>query len=320
MSRTQDIHTQDIRNGNAFCGPTFCGRACSRFIVALGLVSAAACGSTTSTKVSSSSSRGASVSSIKSTIAAPGTTSAAPGAATKSGFEQAKWSSGVTISFSDGTITFKSNGIPNHLRQQQYALPNAGVRIPSASTAYAADDPTVAQTYQFTITTNPKKASTTTSASLGTIGVMISGAALFNPYEGDGATVATSSNFTVKDAVGKDVAFLDSCSGHPTPMGQYHYHALPSCITATIDTSDGPSHILGIAFDGFPIYGDHDISGKIITAGQLDSCNGINSATPEFPKGTYHYVLLNTTDASSSIKCFSGTVDASLVHLMPGMP
>jgi hypothetical protein len=98
-------------------------------------------------------------------------------------------------------------------------------------------------------------------------------------------------------------------------MGAYHYHGLPSCVTATVDTAGGPSHLIGVAFDGFPIYGDKDINGKQITADQLDACNGITSPTPEFPDGIYHYVLLDTADASSSIKCFSGTVDSSLTRM-----
>jgi YHYH protein len=108
---------------------------------------------------------------------------------------------------------------------------------------------------------------------------------------------------------------------HPTPMGQYHYHALPKCITARIDRPTGASHILGIAFDGFPIYGDRDIKGKKIAASKLDKCNGVTSATPEFPKGIYRYVLLDTTTSRSSIRCFRGEVDSSLTKMagMPGM-
>ena len=58
-----------------------------------------------------------------------------------------------------------------------------------------------------------------------------------------------------------------------------------------------------------------------LTAAQLDSCNGITSPTPEFPKGIYHYVLLSAADSTSSIRCFTGTVDASLTTMsnMPGM-
>lgn len=226
---------------------------------------------------------------------------------TKSGLQLARWAPNVKVTYKDRTITFKSNGIPNHARQKEYAVPNDGARVPSASTAHATADPTVGQSYSFTFSTNPKKASKTTIAGQGPIGVLISGAVLFNPYEGDGSTVAMSSNFTVKGSGGNKVAFLDSCNGHPTPRGQYHYHGLPTCITSTIDAVKGPSHLLGIAFDGFPIYGDHDVKGKVITSKQLDLCNGITSATPEFPKGIYHYVLLNVADSRSSINCFSGS-------------
>jgi hypothetical protein len=216
-------------------------------------------------------------------------------------------------------MTYVSNGIPNHTRQAQYALPNAGVRVPSAATAYAGADPTVAQSYSYAIPLTPTKASSPTSTSLGTIGVMISGAALYNPYEGDGSTVAMASNFTVKNSAGLDVAFLDSCNGHPTPMGAYHYHALPPCVTATVDVAGGPSHIIGVAFDGYPIYGDRDINGKQLTAADLDQCSGITSATPEFPTGAYHYVLLQTTTSSSSIRCFTGKVTITASMSMVGM-
>lgn len=46
---------------------------------------------------------------------------------------------------------------------------------------------------------------------------MTSGATLFNPYEGDGKTVATKSNLVVTGSDGSNVSFLDSCCRHPTP-------------------------------------------------------------------------------------------------------
>ena len=41
----------------------------------------------------------------------------------------------------------------------------------------------------------------------------------------------------------------------------------------------------------------------------------------EFPAGVYHYVLLDVADSTSSIRCFSGVVDTSLVSMggMGGM-
>jgi len=257
------------------------------------------------------------------TAADSSTTDSSAAGSTADGLMLASWGDNVSVSFADGTLRFVSDGLPDHERQAEYAVPTAGVQVPDASSAVAMADPTVAQNYDFTITTTPVLADEPTSTSLGTIGVMISGAALFNPYEGDGSTVATASNFTVTNASGQSVAFLDDCNGHPTPMGSYHYHALPTCITETIDDEGGASHILGVAFDGFPIYGDRALDGSQLTADDLDECSGIFSATPEFPDGIYHYVLLDTADSTSSIRCFSGVVDESLTQSagggMPGM-
>jgi hypothetical protein len=254
------------------------------------------------------------------TISNPTTasTAAASGPVTTDGVKAAKWGNNVQLSYSGNNFTFVSNGIPNHARPAEYVLPKPNARVPNATTAYVGADPTTAQNYNFTIPLNPTKSAKPTSTSLGPIGVMISGAVLFNPYEGDGKSVATLDNFTLKNSKGQDVGFLDSCNGHPTPrMHDYHYHALPTCITQVVDKQDGPSHLIGVAFDGFLIYGDRAMNGSKITATQLDACNGITSATPEFPQGVYHYVLLNTKDSTSSIRCFSGT--SSVTRRMPGM-
>jgi hypothetical protein len=149
---------------------------------------------------------------------------------------------------------------------------------------------------------------------------MISGAVLYNPYEGDNKTPAMANNFTITDANGITASFVDKCAGHPIPMqGAYHYHGLSSCVTAKVDAAGKASHVIGFALDGFPIYGDRDIKGKQLTAKNLDQCNGIYSATPEFPKGIYHYVLLGTADVRSSIACFHGVVDSSQIQAMPNM-
>lgn len=281
--------------------------------VAIALI-ASACGSSTSSSSPSTSST-----SPSSSTTTDGSTGSSTDLTTE--FKKAKWATGVTVTYANGKLRFVSNGIPDHKRNSEYAIPKGGVRVPTAATAVATADPTVAQSYDVSISLSPTKAASTTSTSLGIIGYMISGATLFNPYEGDGTTVATASNFSVKNASGQTVWFLDDCAGHPTPMGQYHYHALPKCVTASVDTTDGPSHIIGIALDGYPIYGNRDAEGDEVKTADLDECNGITSATPEFPNGTYHYVLLNTADSTSSIRCFAGVVDQSLAssQAMPGM-
>jgi len=240
--------------------------------------------------------------------------------ATSSAIKGAKWNPTVKLTYSKSSVLMQPTGIPNHARDAYYAVPNAGVVVPDATTANIIKDPTKAQTYNFTIPTTPKYSSKVTNTSLGSIGVMISGAVLYNPFEGDGKSVAMANNFTITDASGITASFVDKCAGHPIPdSGAYHYHGLSTCVTAKVDKVAKPSHVIGFALDGFPIYGDRDIYGKQITAKNLDQCNGINSATPEFPKGIYHYVLLGTADARSSIACFHGKVDASQIQPMPPM-
>jgi hypothetical protein len=239
---------------------------------------------------------------------------------TVSALKNAQWNPTVKLTYSMSSVIMQPNGIPNHSRDTYYAVPKAGVIVPDATSANIIADPTKAQTYKFTIPTNPKYANVVTATSLGSIGVMVSGAVLYNPFEGDGKTVAMANNFTITNGAGITASFVDKCAGHPTPdIGAYHYHGLPNCVTAKVDKVGKASHIIGFALDGFPIYGDRDIKGKQITAKNLDQCNGISSATPEFPKGIYHYVLLGTADARSSIACFHGEVDASQIQAMPPM-
>jgi YHYH protein len=80
-------------------------------------------------------------------------------------------------------------------------------------------------------------------------------------------------------------------------------------LAAQVDAVGGPSHLVGVAAEGFPVYGDKDIHGATVMLAQLDACNGITSATPEFPGGVYHYVLpTGVTGFQSSLRCYSGTV------------
>jgi hypothetical protein len=240
---------------------------------------------------------------------------------TVSAVKKAKWNPTVKLTYSKNAVIMQPNGIPNHTRDAYYAVPiSQEIVVPDASTSKIVKDPTKAQTYKFTIPTSPKYSSKTTTTSLGSIGVMISGAVLYNPYEGDGKTVAMASNFTITNKNGITASFVDKCAGHPTPnMGAYHYHGLPNCVTSQVDQPSKPSHIIGFALDGFPIYGDRDIKGKNVLVNSLDKCNGIYSATPEFPNGIYHYVLLGSADARSSISCFHGEVDRTQVQAMPPM-
>lgn len=230
------------------------------------------------------------------------------------------WGPAIKTSFVANSMTISTTDIPNHKRDTYYAVPNSPADVPNASNAHIMKDPTKVQSLSFSIPTKPVYTSKVTDTPLGSIGVMISGSVLFNPYEGDGKTIAMSSNFSITNTDGTKVWFIDHCSGHPAPMmGMYHYHAGSSCVIDQVDTKTGPSHLIGIALDGFPIYGPRDIKGKTVPVKALDKCNGIKSPTPEFPQGIYHYVLPRTTDATSSIRCFHGVVDSKQIMQMPPM-
>ncbi|MHA7773230.1 YHYH protein [Roseibium sp. M-1] len=143
---------------------------------------------------------------------------------------------------------------------------------------------------------------------------------------------------------------LDKYNAHVQPDGTYHYHGIPTGVLADTGGKSVPA-LLGFAADGFPIYGPYGYSnpqgqsamkklkssyrvksgnrkggpggrynGKftedwayVAGAGDLDQCNGRFAATPEYPDGTYHYVL---TDAFPFIpRCWMGNPDNSFLRL-----
>jgi hypothetical protein len=240
-------------------------------------------------------------------------------------YKAASWSSATTVSFpSDCTMDFTTTGVPPfhndyYLAPVNSQYPTVVATLPVTGTEVSVQPYTSAGISSNSVTVNicPVKATTTTTAGLGAIGYTLSGEALYNPYEADASTPALEDNasytFTDGNGVQQTASFIDQCNSHSNGH-QWHLHAVPVCLTATVDGATGPSHLLGFAFDGFPVYGGRDLNGNVIQVSQLDSCNGITSATPEFPNGAYHYVLpIGVTGKQSSINCFAGTVSESMM-------
>jgi hypothetical protein len=250
-------------------------------------------------------------------LAAPAA-AGAKGADTTKAYKKTGWGDNVRVTFDKDahTLRYRSDGLPNHELLPQYAVPNPGVVVPDETNSHieTADEAIKEQRYDFPITTRPRKADTRTVIKTGPVGLMISGAMTYNPFEGDGETVAAASNFTLTNDEGEEVPFVDGCSGHPAPrpLSAYHYHALSRCLTRQVDRKKKPSHIEGVAFDGFPIYGNRDVDGNKVKPSELDGCNGIRSPTPEFPDGIYHYVMLPVKTEQSSIRCLKGKVPEAL--------
>ncbi len=241
----------------------------------------------------------------------------------------------LTVSFpSSCSMTVTGTGVP-YQHQVYYLAPTgtggttvatspSGIAlqlIAYAGTGLSTDVTAVSGTFNIC----PTKASSTTATGGGPIGLIFSGTVLFDAYEATttvalGDNVSYTFNSTACGGTTCTASFIDPCNQHTagtTSGSTWHYHGVPTCWTSKVDGTSGPSHIIGIALDGYPIYGGYDINGNAVSAASLDACNGITSATPEFPSGAYHYVLpVNTTTKQSSINCYTGTVDATLAQLM----
>jgi hypothetical protein len=236
----------------------------------------------------------------------------------------------ATVTFPTScTMTVTATGIPPY-HDPYYLAPSSsasvtGVVATTASglqltvTPYSAASITSSTN---TINICPTKANSTTSTNMGPIGFDTAGEFLYNAFEAT-STPALGDNVSYNYTTGGmtyTASFIDKCNSHATPvtMGYtWHLHGVPLCLTSSVGSLGTPSHIIGIALDGYPVYGGYDNTGAQIQVSQLDACNGITSATPEFPNGAYHYVLpVGVTTKYSSMNCYTGTVSGTLMAEM----
>jgi hypothetical protein len=138
------------------------------------------------------------------------------------------------------------------------------------------------------------------------IGILLSGAALFNALDGPG-----------RDAVAHETQ--DSCQGHPERSSTYHYHNVTSCLPDTT-TEDGHSALVGYALDGFGIFGHRDVGGKVLTSADLDECHGHTHEIEWDGKKVVIYHYHATWDFPYSIGCMRGAYDPRLVMALAGNP
>lgn len=251
-------------------------------------------------------------------------------------YQRAAWAKGMAVSFPDAcSMSVWPNARPSHAVDAAYLMPIAATGGEQQARAVARtgvsgmalevsplDGLAAHAPMQFNVC--PTKAAAPTAINAGAIGVMISGATLFGATEVRGSRATALRDNTAyawKDRAGlKRVArFVDLCNGHPTPgyAGSiYHYHGHSDCVTGLVDRDKGPSHLIGVALDGFPIYGDRDLDGYTVDPQSLDACNGIHSPTPEFPQGIYHYVLpAGVTQQHAAMRCYSGAVSREALAL-----
>jgi hypothetical protein len=255
--------------------------------------------------------------------------------------KRVKWASNVAVSFADGSWTFTSDGVPaSNFVATDYAVPANPLDVSATgATIHPSASILQDQNYDYTLPLVPRYSTTVTETNQGPIGIMLDGAALYNPFEANHSTVATADNF-IASQNGVSASFLDDCDGHPGPGGQYHYHGLPECLvsyatggspvvqsatsmtggaTSAVDEDNAASKrpvILGFAFDGYGIYDNVATNGKTVPVSALDACNGIFSPVPGYPHGVYHYVLENVKGVRSSIGCYHGVVSSAYTQAL----
>jgi len=222
----------------------------------------------------------------------------------------------------------KSNGIPDHITGR---FPNSG--NPNRISE---------QDYEFRVPMHPAFASKSTDLYLGKFGVAINGVP-FDPGAAEWWNNNPRSGWQYEAMSGARPLGLDQNNAHVQPNGAYHYHGTPTGLIAE-HSGAGAMLLLGYAADGFPIYantggwrssyrvktgtrpggpgGAYDGSFTadyeyVVGLGDLDECNGREGVTPEYPEGTYFYVI--TEDYPFIPRCWKGTPDASF-RLGPGGP
>jgi hypothetical protein len=209
------------------------------------------------------------------------------------------WTPSFTNNVSGPNRVIQSNGLPSH------TTGTYPIQVSDPAHQYDQNPNSIAaQSVTDQIPANPTVAATPTCLNMGAIGVMLTGAALYNALDGGGRDAAAHEE-------------LDSCNGHPDQSGVYHYHAYSACFS---DPGSGHSALLGYAADGFGIYGLRGEDGTVLTDGDLDACHGHthsiawNGATVVM----YHYHF--TYEYPYSLGCFMGTPSTAWSPLLRRLP
>ncbi len=201
------------------------------------------------------------------------------------------------VGYVSGTnYVFKSKNLPNtksyYYTQYTNQTPSTSYSLyealPSGNTK-AGTNTVISQNFVYTIPATPTRAtvSSGTQAGLISIGITRNGLAIFNNAAAPPDTLAV------------EAGTFDNYQGHPQNSGIYHHHAaVPKICDGGINTSNGNacknSSLIGIALDGYAIYGQYCDKGTASTADDtaptdLDSNHGHTAVTTHFSTATYHY-------------------------------
>ncbi|MCK0156778.1 YHYH protein [Cellulophaga sp. F20128] len=177
----------------------------------------------------------------------------------------------TSIYLSGSNVVIEATGNPNHT--SVYWGEGHSLYIEEPEVALT---PSIIPNYQgiatLTVSQNPQLASSSTATQLGAIGIAVSGAAIFNDQEGNGA-------------LDQAAASLDYTGGHIGPH-EYHYHLEPKAWT------NDDEKLVGILADGFFIYG-RKCNATATYPTDLDASGGHTSTTQHTTEAEYHYHIEN---------------------------
>lgn len=246
----------------------------------------------------------------------------------------------VTITTDGDYRRIQANGLPDHTPGQFPNRRNPNVIAP--------------QSYNYKVPLHPKVAEKPSPFRMQPFGIAVNGV-VFDPFAAEWWKNDPNSGWQYEPHGGAIDLGLDSSNAHVQPNGAYHYHGIPNGLVEKLGGDKPKVVLIGWAADGFPMYGPWGYSeaknaqsplkklsasygikpgerpagspgGKydgsfvqdyeyIEGTGDLDASNGRFGVTPEFPEGTYYYVL---TDAYPYIpRQFAGTPDASFERRGP---
>ena len=165
------------------------------------------------------------------------------------------WFSQFVATIVNGARQITGNGLPSHHTGE--------FPVAASSEAYRYDknpNSIQARTIAWNLPANPQIAATPSCLPAGgAIGIMLSGAALYNAADAD-----------IRDGMAWELQ--DACQGHPQGAGEYHYHNVSSCLAPDVPGTHSP--LVGYIADGFGIYGNQGEGGVAMTNAGLDECHG----------------------------------------------
>ncbi|MEP3441787.1 MAG: YHYH protein [Sulfitobacter sp.] len=163
----------------------------------------------------------------------------------------------VTVTCADSHAIIQSDTYPDHEKMTGVVGTNEQVPVPADYVAPILLSPTLGTT------------PLTRDAALG---VAVNGVPIYDYTGGGEMSEADLAHHQAQhDTI--QTKQLDVCGGHAGRGDDYHYHANPTCMIDQMANA-GDDAIIGWAFDGFPIYGDNNPDGSMISQGDLDVCNG----------------------------------------------